>query len=121
MTEKIAAVRIRSDRGAQQPVKDTLKLLNLTKKHRCVVLDDTQKNRGMLRKAEDFITYGEVTQDTVETLNDERSQTAEKSNVYRLSPPQGGYEPAGVKVNYEAGGANGNRGENMDDLLQKML
>jgi large subunit ribosomal protein L30 len=121
MTDKLAAVRIRSDRGAKQPVKDTLKLLNLTKKHRCVVLDKTPQNRGMLRKVEDFIAFGEITADTEDDLGDERADTAGKDNVYRLSSPDGGYEPAGVKVNYEAGGANGYRGDNMNDLLQRML
>lgn len=118
---KLAAVRIRSERGASQAVKDTLEMLNLTKKHRCVILDDTDANRGMLQKTKDFITYGEISDETVEDLDDERGEQGLKDNVYRLSPPEGGYEPAGVKVNYDAGGANGYRGEDMDDLLHKML
>ena len=121
MTDKLVATRIRSTRGAQEGVKDTLEMLNLTKKHRAIVLDDTKQNRGMLQKVKDFITYGEVSEDTLEELEDKRSTSSGKDHVYRLAPPTGGYEAKGVKVNYSAGGANGYRGDDMDDLVQRML
>lgn len=121
MTEKLVAVRIRSDRGAHQDVKDTLTMLNLAKKHRCVVLDDNNVNRGMLQKTKDFITYGEVDEDTVDELEEARASNELKDHVYSLNSPTGGYEPKGVKVNYSAGGANGYRGDAMADLLQRMM
>ena len=121
MTDKLVATRIRSTRGAQQGVKDTLEILKLTKKHRAVVLNDTKQNRGMLQKVKDFITYAEVTEDTLDDLDEQRSTSSGKDHVYRLTPPTGGYEAKGVKVNYSAGGANGYRGDDMDDLVQRML
>ena len=79
----IAAVQIRGHIGARQPVKDTLKMLNLGKKHACSLLPDNPVNQGMLLKCRDFITYGPVTKETEEPAR--RRIAKEAQRPIRLS------------------------------------
>jgi hypothetical protein len=47
-------------------------MLNLQKKNACVILEDNLVNRGMLKKCENYITYGEVTEETIKLLQEKR-------------------------------------------------
>jgi large subunit ribosomal protein L30 len=113
----IAAIRIRGTTGVRVDIKDTLNSLNLRKKHACVLLADNDVNKGMLHKAKDFITYGDVKEETVALLKDKRDNG---KKAFFLHPPRGGYERKGIKTAYTVGGALGLR-DNMDDLIQKMV
>lgn len=113
---KIAAVLIRSFHGMRQEVRDTLQLLNLTKKHSAVVLEVTPVVMGMIKKAENYLTFGEISEDTERIL--EKIKGKEKSA--RLHPPRGGFERKGIKKPFNQGGALGKR-DNMDALIQKMI
>ena len=117
----IAAVLIRGTIGAKQPVKDTLKMLNLTKKNTCIVIDDdNEAQKGMLQKCKDFVTYGDLDKDTYNELVGQRDESHPKENVFRLHPPRGGFERKGIKKQYKFGGALGER-ESISDLLRKMI
>jgi len=61
----IAAVRIRGTVLARQTVIDTLKMLHLTRTNHCVILADSPSTRGMLIKVQDYVTWGEVTPQTI--------------------------------------------------------
>jgi len=113
----IAAIRIRGTTGVRHDIKETLDSLNLRKKHTCVILEDSPVVRGMLRKAKDFITYGEISEETVKLLKEKRDQG---KKAFFLHPPRGGFERKGIKVSYTSGGALGLR-DNMDTLVQKMM
>lgn len=63
-----AAVRLRGNVNKRREVKDTLRMLGLTRVNHCVLVPDTPSYRGMLQKVKDFITWGEVDCDTVELL-----------------------------------------------------
>lgn len=117
---KLAGILIRSPIGAKQGVKDTLEMLNLTQKNRCVVLEDNGPNRGMLSKADNFITYGEIDEETEQKLKDEAATTG-KDNVFRLQPPRKGFARKGIKVHYKHGGAHGYREDNISELIQRMI
>lgn len=41
--------------------------------------------------------------------------------VFRLKPPTKGHERGGIKKHYSVGGALGNRGEKINDLIERML
>ena len=114
--DKVAAVLIRSFHGMRQEIRDTLKLLNLTKKHSAVVLEANPITMGMLRKVENYVTFGEITEDTEKAIN--KIKGKEKSA--RLHPPRGGFERKGIKQHFKVGGALGRR-DNMDKLVQKMI
>ncbi len=121
---KIAAVRIRSAIHADGAVKDTLEMLKLRRKNACVILDDTPSLRGMIVKAKDFITYGEVSPDVVKLLEEKRGRKGKDGkllNVFLLHPPRGGFERKGIKLPFNLGGALGYRGTKIDDLLKRMV
>ncbi len=65
---KLAVVRIRSGINARGDVKKTLNLLRLTRVNHCVVVDDDPSTLGMIKKAKDYITWGEVDPKTLEYL-----------------------------------------------------
>jgi large subunit ribosomal protein L30 len=115
---KLAAILIRGLIDLRQDVKDTLRMLNLQKKNACVILEDNPINRGMLKKVENYITYGEVKEETIKLLQEKRPSA---KKYYSLHPPRGGFERKGIKKPYNLKGALGNRKEKMNDLIKKML
>ncbi len=119
MASKIAAVLIRSRAGVQKKMSDTLDMLKLNQKHSCVVMEDTESNRGMLEKVQGLVTWGEISDETVEELQEEKDSKDGKH--FNLQPPKGGFERKGIKTPYKKGGALGYRGEDMNDLIRRML
>jgi len=119
MTEKIAAIRIRGDVDTQQKTSHTLEKLNLEKRNQAVVFNNDSSIKGMLKQAKDYITYGTVTEETLEQL-EKRNNNEEVTHgtVLNLHPPKGGYKSTKTHVNQ--GGSLGQR-ENLDKLLQKMV
>jgi large subunit ribosomal protein L30 len=65
---RIIAVTVRSTAKVRKDIKDTLKMLNLTKPHHAVIIDDRPTYLGMLKKAKDYLTYGEIEQPVLEML-----------------------------------------------------
>ncbi len=54
--------------------KDTLKMLRLTRKNTCVVIEDNPTYLGMLIKLKDFITWGKIDNDTFKMLLEKRGR-----------------------------------------------
>lgn len=65
---ELAVVRVRGDIGTRQDVRDTLRMLGLTRVNHCILIDDSPTYKGMLQKAKDVITWGEVSKDTLDAL-----------------------------------------------------
>ena len=61
------AIRVRGSINVRGPIKDTLHMLRLNRTNHCVILPETAEFKGMLKKAKDYITWGEV---QLEVLND---------------------------------------------------
>lgn len=108
----LAAVRVRGVPDTGRKVSDTLESLRLTKKNACVLLEDTESNRGMLEVARDHVAYGKVDEDTVENLRERGSEP------FGLSPPSKGFRDP--KRQYSEGGSAGKR-DDMDELLDRMV
>ena len=120
----LAAVRIRGDIGVRKPIQDTMFMMRLYHKNFCIIMQDTAVNRGMLAKAKDFITYGEVSADTLQLLAQKRKKESCSSaafKVFRLNSPRKGYGRKGVKKTFVVGGALGYRKEHINDLLKRMM
>ena len=66
--KRIAAVRVRGTVKVRRDIEDTLTMLNLTKPHHTVIVDDRPTYKGMLDKAKDYITYGEIEEPVLEAL-----------------------------------------------------
>jgi len=60
-----AAIRIRGHSGVRGDIEDTMRMLRLTRANHCVVLQETDEIKGMLMKAKDYITWGEVSEETL--------------------------------------------------------
>ena len=124
--EKIAVVLIRGLIGMTGPVKDTLSRLSIYKKHMCVVVPKTPSMLGMIGKVKDYVTFGEINEETITLLKkrEEKVMKDGKETVkkfVRLSPPKGGYEKKGIKKSFNVGGALGYRGTKINDLIKRML
>ena len=118
---KIAVILIRGLIGTRGDIRDTLAFMNLRKKHACAILEDSSQVRGMLKKSQDFTTFGNVSDATLKALADKRKPVSESRQVYFLAPPKGGFERKGIKLSYVVGGALGDRKEAINELIMKML
>ena len=71
-----AVVRVRGRIGVRDEIERTLHLLRLRKKNHCVIVPETQPFLGMLQKAKDYITWGEIDKDTLIMLLKKRGRLA---------------------------------------------
>ncbi len=138
----IVAVQVRGLVGVRKTVKDTLKLLGLTRVNQCVVLKNDPSIQGMLIKVKDYVTFGPVTKELITKLVaargiEQHGRTGDSKGKYtyscfefsgkkykrcfRLNPPRKGYGRAGIKRSFNMGGALGDRGEKISDLVERML
>ena len=120
-TGNIAVILVRSIINTHPDVRKTLALLGLTRKHSCVIVKNTASFKGMLSKVKDYVTYGEVTQETITALQNVRTTKLNNLTVYHLQPPRKGFERKGVKKSFKQGGALGYRGSAINDLIKRMI
>lgn len=114
----LAAIRVRGAIDTGDKVEKTIQTLNLEKRNQCIILNDEDSIKGMLNKAKDYITFGEVSEETVEKLEERKGEEIEPNDTISLSPPTGGFKSTKKQVGQ--GGALGER-DNMNDLIQKMV
>ncbi len=140
--KNIAVVLIRGSIDMTQPLKDALRVLGLHHKNHCVVVNDNPVTQGMINKVKDYITWGEITEQTFQEMVEKRGKEfkaretdSKKKYSYRvlqynskkykpyfaLNPPRKGYGRKGIKVAFRASGALGYRGEKINDLLKRMI
>ncbi len=116
MSEKIAIVLIRSGICHSHMVQDTLKMLNLREKNGCVLVEKKPEIEGMLHKIKDLVTWGKASEEVLKLM-----EKRKRGKMYSLQPPRKGYGRKGIKVAFKKGGALGDRGEKINDLLKRML
>ncbi|MFO8016400.1 MAG: uL30 family ribosomal protein [Candidatus Woesearchaeota archaeon] len=122
----IAVVLIRSLINIDKEIKDTLDMLRLRKKNTCVVIESTPSNIGRVKKVKDYVTWGEIDDQTLKLLIDKRGKKNPKNPertkpFFSLHPPKKGFERGGTKSPFSKGGALGYRGEMINDLLKRMV
>ena len=71
---KIAIVQIRGTIGVSKTVKDTLRMLNLSRKNSCSIIDSNPQFIGMLTKVKDVSTWGEINPETLKILLEKRGR-----------------------------------------------
>lgn len=75
-TGLIAVVRLRGTVNVRPEVEDTLRMLRLVRKyHLAIYPEDLPGLKGMLQKAKDWITWGEIDRETLRQLLLERGRT----------------------------------------------
>ena len=141
-------IRVRGTTGVIKNIADTLDMLRLNRISHAVLVEDTPSYNGMLQKAKDYITWGEIDADLLAEIIAKRGKftgnnkvtdeyVAENSDyknidelakaviagevkpVFRLHPPRKGYED--IRLSVKEGGSLGYRGENIKDLAERML
>ena len=115
--KEMAVIQVRGSINMSNDLRQTLLMLNLKKKHNCVIIPATPQYLGMLQKAKDYITYGEIDSPTKELL----LKASHKDKTYYLQPPKGGFEKGGIKRSFNTGGALGSRGTDINRLIKKMM
>jgi len=143
MEQRLAAIRVRGLTGVKSRVEDTLKMLRLYKNNYCAVFPNKQTYVGMLKMAKDYITWGELDDETFKTLVEKRGEefkgreTDSKKKIkyndffvldnkkfkkyFRLNPPRKGFERKGIKHTFKEGGALGYRGKEINELIKRMV
>ncbi len=134
-----AVIRVRGEINARQDVRDTLKMLNLPYINNCTLVAEDKNYKGMLQKVKDYVTWGEINNETLQKLLEKRAGLEGKdlkdavdkltkgkaklrdfaSPTIRLPPPVRGYEA--IKKPYGMGGTLGYRGKKINELLERML
>ena len=142
-SKQLAAVRVRGLTGIKRDVVATMKMLRLYKNNFCAVIPNNKIYTGMLMRAKDYITWGEIDEDTFKTLVDKRGEeflgreTDSKKKIkynnfvvinnkkikkyFRLNAPRKGFGRKGIKYSFTQGGALGYRGEKINDLIKRMI
>lgn len=141
----LAVIRLRSIIHSKPALRETMKLLRLNRIHHCILLAETPSNIGMLRMANNYITWGAISDELLKMLllkrgrkaGDKRLTESEVSEiitalkagkklsdigikpVFRLTPPSGGFYKE--KKQAFPNGELGNRKEKINDLLERMI
>ncbi len=139
-----AVVRLRGSINTEKKIKDTLNMLNLTRRNHCVLVPKNKSYEGMLMRVKSHVTYGEINKETLKELvkkrgrkpgdkkltEEEAEEIAEKiwknksvkntgiKPVFRLSPPSKGLKS--IKKPYPKGDL-GYRGKEINKLLERMI
>lgn len=141
--KQLAAIRVRGITMVNSKIQDTMKMLRLYKNNFCIVLPNNPIYTGMLKKAKDYITWGEIDDETFKMLVEKRAEQfngleADSKNkikyndfivvnnkkikrYFRLNPPRKGFGRKGVKHSFKDGGALGYRGAAIKDLIKRMV
>lgn len=136
-------IRIRGMVGVRKEIKHTLEMLRLHRKNHCVLIKETNSIKGMLQKAKDYITWGDISEDMLKKLVEKRGrklgnkrlnkeETEKVFNevkskgkselikpVFRLTPPSKGFKHS-IKQHYPKGEL-GYRKEKINELLKRMI
>ena len=139
----LAVIRIRGLIGVRKDRKDTMRLLKLYRKNVCVVVSNNEKYLGMIKKVKDYVTWGEINDETFKLLVEKRGEEYKGreedrkgrmkyskfikigdkkiKKFFRLNMPRKGFGRKGIKVPFNKGGALGYRRDKINDLIKRML
>jgi len=140
-----AAVRVRGSVNLSKEIKDTLTMLRLERVNHCIIVDNKNPHfEGMLKKTKNYITWGEIDNQTLEKLVEkkgrlignkkldakqakdtlkviEKEKSVKNANikpVFRLTPPTKGFKS--IRKPFPKG-ALGYRGDKINILLKRMI
>lgn len=93
--KKIAVIRIRGLTKLKGDIEDTMKMLNLYRKYSCVILDNNIGMIGMITKIKDYVTWGEIDEETFKLLIEKRGK------IYGNKQLSEDYMKNNIKLSYE--------------------
>jgi large subunit ribosomal protein L30 len=141
-----AVIRIRGLVNISPKVKKTFEVLNLKRANHMSIWSETKESLRMIKQVEDYATFGKISDELLSEVIEKKGKSVEDSkekidikkvlaelkagksmkksgviNCFRLSPPKKGFERKGIKKPFSLGGALGNRGTNIDELIRRMM
>lgn len=140
-----AVIRVRGQVSVSPDVKKTLELLNLKRANNLSVWQESPQVFRMLKMVETYATFGKINEANLKELLEKRANPLKEGqkvdakkaleelkkgktmnevnirNCFRLSPPKKGYDRAGIKKPFKSGGALGDRKEEINDLISRMI
>src|SRR3989338_887960 len=142
--QKLAVILLRGEVGMSGRIKMTLDQLRLSRKNHCVVISNKSETTNMLRKVNDYITWGEINEETFNELADKRGElyngleedkkkkisyshryfmfnNKKIKKVFRLNSPVKGFGKKGLKASFKNGGALGYLGDKINELIKRMI
>ncbi len=78
---RVAVIRLRGEIGLKKPIKKTLQLLRLYNKHTCIIVKTSPNYIGMIEKVRDYVTWGEINQETFKLLLEKRGKITNKQRL----------------------------------------
>ena len=142
--QKLAVIMLRGEVRMSGRIKDTLSQLRLSRKNHCIVISNKTENVNMLRKVNDYITWGEINEEIFNELVTKRGEpyngleedkkkkinyshryfifnNKKMKKVFRLNSPVKGFGKKGLKASFKNGGALGYRGDKISELIKRMI
>jgi 50S ribosomal protein L30P, archaeal len=71
-----AVIRVRGQPDVNKDIAYTMEIMNLTRVNHCVVVPENDVTKGMLQKAKDYITWGEINESTLTDMIKVRGRLA---------------------------------------------
>ncbi len=104
-----AVVKVRGTISAQREARETLEMLRLARTNNAVIVDNRPSFIGMLYRVQNYVTWGEVSKETVALLLKERGRLAGGKKLTDESAEKLGYKSldaladaiASCKVEYQ--------------------
>jgi large subunit ribosomal protein L30 len=72
----LVAVKVRGEISAQREAKETTEFLHLTHSNHAVIIDSRPAYKGMLKRAQSYVTWGEATKETIVMMLSKRGKLA---------------------------------------------
>jgi len=91
----LAIIRVRGMSDVFREVEETLQMLHLTRNCHATLVDNRPSYLGMLRKAKDHITWGEISKETVTLLLKERGRVIGNKKLSDEYIKKAGYKSLG--------------------------
>ncbi|MCD6367916.1 MAG: 50S ribosomal protein L30 [Candidatus Aenigmarchaeota archaeon] len=77
----LAVIRIRGRVKVRKEIEDTLDILKLSRKHRCILVNEDPVTLGMIQKVKDYVTWGNISKDMIKELIQKRGRIAGDKKV----------------------------------------
>jgi len=106
----LAVIRLRGNIGLKKELSDTMRMLGLKKTNAMAILPRTDSIIGMIKKVEDFVTWGELSKELEEEFKNKK--------VFHLNPPKKGL--VSIKKRFPKGDL-GYRDKEINDLIKRMM
>ena len=83
--QRVIVIRVHGRTGLKKGIKDTLSMMRLYKKHNCVVVPNSPSIIGMIPKVKDYVTWGEIDEETFKELLKKRGKLSADKNITNWS------------------------------------